>query len=79
MESRNTRPRQKKNPRRSSSRLNYNRTKGSGLTELLTLNPVGSAAVRNGIEHTEQHLAKILKHAEAAAEKDKSARLNHGI
>ena len=41
------------------------------IDRIANIESVGSAAVQAGIEHTEQHLAKILKHAEAAAEKDR--------
>ena len=41
------------------------------IDRISAIESVGSAAVQAGIEHTEQHLAKILKHAEAAAEKDR--------
>jgi len=53
------------------TRLNYNRTRELMIDRISAIESVGSAAVQAGIEHTEQHLAKILKHAEAAAEKDR--------
>ena len=53
------------------TRLNYNRTRELMIDRIANIESVGSAAVQAGIEHTEQHLAKILKHAEAAAEKDR--------
>tara|TARA_B100000900_G_scaffold411442_1_gene431143 strand:- start:221 stop:1024 length:804 start_codon:yes stop_codon:yes gene_type:complete len=53
------------------TRLNYNRTRELMIDRITNIESVGSAAVQAGIEHTEQHLAKILKHAEAAAEKDR--------
>ena len=53
------------------TRLNYNRTRELMIDRISNIESVGSAAVQAGIEHTEQHLAKILKHAEAAAEKDR--------
>ena len=53
------------------TRLNYNRTRELMIDRISNIESVGSAAVQAGIEHTEQHLAKILKHAEAAADKDR--------
>jgi len=53
------------------TRLNYNRTRELMIDRISSIDSVGSAAVQAGIEHIEQHLAKILKHAEAAAEKDR--------
>ena len=55
------------------TRLNYNRTRELMIDRISNIESVGSAAVQAGIEHSEQHLAKILKHAEAAAEKDRVA------
>jgi hypothetical protein len=43
------------------------------IDRISNIDSVGSAAVQAGIEHVETHLAKILKHAEAAAEKDRVA------
>jgi|TARA_B100000282_G_scaffold84184_1_gene58530 histone H3/H4 len=53
------------------TRLNYNRTRELMIARISNIESVGSAAVQAGIEHIEQHLAKILKHAEAAADKDR--------
>ncbi len=53
------------------TRLNYNRTRELMIDRIRNIESVGSAAVQAAIEHTEQHLAKILKHAEGAAEKDR--------
>ncbi len=53
------------------TRLNYNRTRELMIERISNIDSVGSAAVQAGIEHIENHLAKILKHAEAAAEKDR--------
>jgi|TARA_B100001093_G_scaffold300974_1_gene287015 histone H3/H4 len=55
------------------TRLNYNRTRELMIDRISSIDSVGSAAVQAGIEHVETHLAKILKHAEAAAEKDRVA------
>ncbi|MDA7846022.1 hypothetical protein N9A87_03130 [Euryarchaeota archaeon] len=55
------------------TRLNYNRTRGLMIAQLSAVESVGSAAVQGGIEHIERHLAALLKHAEAAAEKDRVA------
>jgi hypothetical protein len=41
------------------------------IEQLSNIESVGSAAVQAGIEHVEKHLAKIIKHSEAAAEKDR--------
>ena len=57
----------------SRTRLNYNRTRELMIDRISNIDSVGSAAVQAGIEHVETHLAKILKHAEAAAEKDRVA------
>jgi|TARA_B110000459_G_scaffold32588_1_gene33908 histone H3/H4 len=55
------------------TRLNYNRTRELMIDQLSAVESVGSAAVQAGIEHIERHLAALLKHAEAAAEKDRVA------
>lgn len=55
------------------TRLNYNRTRELMIEQLSNIESVGSAAVQAGIEHVEKHLAKIIKHSEAAAEKDRVA------
>ena len=55
------------------TRLNYNRTRELMIEQLGAVESVGSAAVQAGIEHVERHLATVLKHAEAAAEKDRVA------
>jgi len=55
------------------TRLNYNRTRELMIERLSNIESVGSAAVQAGIEHVEKHLAKIIKHSEAAAEKDRVA------
>ncbi len=55
------------------TRLNYNRTRELMIERLSNIESVGSAAVQAGIEHVERHLAKIIKHSEAAAEKDRVA------
>lgn len=55
------------------TRLNYNRTRELMIERLSNIDSVGSAAVQAGIEHIEKHLAKIIKHSEAAAEKDRVA------
>ena len=57
----------------SRTRLNYNRTRELMIDRISNIDSVGSAAVQAGIEHVETHLANILKHAEAAAEKDRVA------
>ena len=53
--------------------LNYNRTRELMIEQLSNIEYVGSAEVQAGIEHVEKHLAKIIKHSEAAAEKDRVA------
>ena len=50
------------------TRLNYNRTRELMIEQLSNIESVGSAAVQAGIEHIEKHLAKVIKHSEAAAE-----------
>jgi hypothetical protein len=55
------------------TRLNYNRTRELMIDQLASVESVGSAAVQGGIEHIERHLASMIKHAEAAAEKDRVA------
>ena len=55
------------------TRLNYNRTRELMIEQLSNIESVGSAAVQAGIEHIEKHLAKVIKHSEAAAEKDRVA------
>jgi len=53
------------------ARLNYNRTRELMIDRISNVDSVGSAAVQAGVEHLEQHLAKILKHCEAAAAKER--------
>ena len=55
------------------TRLNYNRTRELMIDQLGSVESVGSAAVQAGIEHIERHMAAMIKHAEAAAEKDRVA------
>ena len=55
------------------TRLNYNRTRELMIDQINAVDSVGSAAVQGGIEHIERHLATLVKHAEAAAEKDRVA------
>lgn len=55
------------------SRLNYNRTRELMIDRIKNIDSVGSAAVQAGIEHVENHLAKLLRHAEDAASKDRVA------
>ena len=56
-------------PRR--SRLNYNRTRELMIDRISNVESVGSAAVQAGIDHLEQHLAQLLRHAAEAAERDR--------
>jgi histone H3/H4 len=58
-------------PRR--SRLNYNRTRELMIDRISKVDSVGSAAVQAGIDHLEQHLAQLLRHASEAAERDRVA------
>ena len=58
-------------PRR--SRLNYNRTRELMIDRIKGVESVGSAAVQAGIDHLEQHLAQLLRHAAEAAERDRVA------
>ncbi len=58
-------------PRR--SRLNYNRTRELMIDRIKNVESVGSAAVQAGIDHLEQHLAQMLRHAAEAAERDRVA------
>ena len=58
-------------PRR--SRLNYNRTRELMGDRIKNVESVGSAAVQAGIDHLENHLAQILRHAAEAAERDRVA------
>ena len=55
------------------TRLNYNRTRELMIDQLGSVESVGSAAVQAGIEHIERHMAAMIKHGEAAAEKDRVA------
>ena len=55
------------------TRLNYNRTRELMIAEIDAVESVGSAAVQAGIAHIEKHLSTVIKHAEAAAEKDRVA------
>ena len=55
------------------TRLNYNRTRELMIDRISQIDSVGSAAVQAAIEHIEKHLANIIKHSEAAAEKDRVA------
>ena len=56
-------------PRR--SRLNYNRTRELMIDRIKGVESVGSAAVQAGIDHLEQHLGQLLRHAAEAAERDR--------
>ena len=58
-------------PRR--SRLNYNRTRELMIDRIKNVESVGSAAVQAGIDHLEQHLGQVLRHAAEAAERDRVA------
>ena len=58
-------------PRR--SRLNYNRTRELMIDRINNVDSVGSAAVQAGIDHLEDHLAQLLRHASEAAERDRVA------
>ena len=55
------------------TRLNYNRTRELMIDQLGNIESVGSAAVQAGIEQVETHISTLIKHAEAAAEKDRVA------
>lgn len=55
------------------SRLNYNRTRELMIDRIEHVDSVGSAAVQAGIDHLEQHLAQLLRHAAEAAERDRVA------
>jgi hypothetical protein len=55
------------------SRLNYNRTRELMIDRIEHVDSVGSAAVQAGIDHLEQHLAQLLRHASEAAERDRVA------
>ena len=55
------------------SRLNYNRTRELMIDRIKNVESVGSAAVQAGIDHLEQHLAQLLRHASEAAERDRVA------
>lgn len=55
------------------SRLNYNRTRELMIDRIKGIESVGSAAVQAGIEHTEAHLAMLLRNASEAAERDRVA------
>jgi len=55
------------------TRLNYNRTRELMIEQLGDIESVGSAAVQAGIEQVETHLSVLIKHAEAAAERDRVA------
>mgnify|MGYP006970118044 FL=1 len=55
------------------TRLNYNRTRELMIEQLGNIESVGSAAVQAGIEQVETHLSILIKHAEAAATKDRVA------
>jgi len=55
------------------TRLNYNRTRELMIEQLGSIESVGSAAVQAGIEQVEGHLSILIKHAEAAAAKDRVA------
>ena len=56
-------------PRR--NRLNYNRTRELMIDRISNVESVGSAAVQAGIDHLEQHLGQLLRHAAEAAERDR--------
>lgn len=53
------------------TRLNYNRTREHMIDRIQSVDSVGSAAVQAGIEHLEQYLAKTLRFAQEAAERDR--------
>ncbi|MBT60894.1 MAG: hypothetical protein CMA63_05000 [Euryarchaeota archaeon] len=55
------------------TRLNYNRTRELMIDQIQAVESVGSAAVQAGIEHVENHLATLVKHASSAANKDRVA------
>lgn len=56
-------------PRR--TRLNYSRTRELMIDRIKNVDSVGSAAVQAGVEHLETYLAKLLRHAAEAAERDR--------
>ena len=53
------------------TRLNYNRTRELMIDRIEHVESVGSAAVQGGIEHLEKFLARIIRHCEEAATRDR--------
>ncbi len=53
------------------TRLNYNRTRELMIDRIEHVESVGSAAVQGGIEHLEKFLARIMRHCEEAAGRDR--------
>jgi len=53
------------------TRLNYNRTRELMIDRIKQVESVGSAAVQGGIEHLEKFLARIIRHCEEAASRDR--------
>lgn len=53
------------------TRLNYNRTRELMIDRIEHVESVGSAAVQGGIEHLEKFLARIMRHCEEAATRDR--------
>ncbi len=53
------------------TRLNYNRTRELMIDRIEHVESVGSAAVQGGIEHLEKFLARLMRHSEEAASRDR--------
>jgi hypothetical protein len=53
------------------TRLNYNRTRELMIDRIKHVESVGSAAVQGGIEHLEKFLARVMRHCEEAASRDR--------
>jgi len=53
------------------TRLNYNRTRELMIDRIEHVESVGSAAVQGGIEHLEKFLARLIRHCEEAASRDR--------
>ena len=53
------------------TRLNYNRTRELMIDRIEHVESVGSAAVQGGIEHLEKFLARVMRHCEEAASRDR--------
>jgi len=53
------------------TRLNYNRTRELMIDRIENVESVGSAAVQGGIEHLEKFLARLMRHSEEAASRDR--------